>query len=467
MTRLSIGARWTLRFAGALLVAVSLFAGYSYVQIESGILQDAKLILDLQLEELEEALIGRQPDSKKVVTVAELSTLVANPDLKLGLQIFDQRGKLKLARGSLLIHELEYPAWIRGVAETRIVHQVDFGENYPYLVIARRLDDGRVVQGALYLRRFIRAGRDVRDVYLWALPLAFGVTLALGMWLVRGSLRPISEITQTARRISGTHLDETIPMTGTGDELDELAHTLNEMMERIRRSVRRMRRFSANAAHELRTPINALRSRIEVTLEQERTPDEYRKILGETAEEMATLTESVQAMMRLAQSEAGLRVEDRVPVELEPLLRDVCEFFDPLAADEGLKLEVGALAEASLDGEPTWLHRCFANLIDNAVRYTPEGGSIHVGSVLVEDGAALEIQVRDTGIGIAAEEHARVFEPYHRVREGAREARGAGLGLPLVREIARAHGGDCTLESALGEGTTFTVRLPLKGEAAS
>ncbi|MDH3685503.1 MAG: HAMP domain-containing protein, partial [Myxococcales bacterium] len=282
MTRLSIGARWTIRFAAALLVAVSLFAGYSYVRIEAGILQDAKLILDLQLEELEESLIGRQPDSKKVVEAVELSTLVANPDLKLGLQIFDRDGELKLARGSLAIHELEYPKWIRDTTESRIVREVDFGENYPYLVIARRLDDGRVVQGALYMRRFIRSGRDVRDVYLWALPLTLGVTLALGMWLVRGSLRPISEITQTARRISGTHLDEAIPVTGTGDELDELAHTLNDMMDRIRRSVGRMRRFSANAAHELRTPINALRSRLEVTLEQERTPDEYRKILRET-----------------------------------------------------------------------------------------------------------------------------------------------------------------------------------------
>jgi heavy metal sensor kinase len=463
VTRLSIGARWTIRFAAALLVAVSLFAGYSYVRIEAGILQDAKLILDLQLEELEESLIGRQPDSKKVVEAVELSTLVANPDLKLGLQIFDRDGELKLGRGSLAIYELEYPKWIRDTAESRIVREVDFGENYPYLVIARRLDDGRVVQGALYMRRFIRSGRDVRDVYLWALPLTLGVTLALGMWLVRGSLRPISEITQTARRISGTHLDEEIPVTGTGDELDELAHTLNDMMDRIRRSVGRMRRFSANAAHELRTPINALRSRLEVTLEQERTPDEYRKILGETAEQMATLTESVQAMMRLAQSEAGLRAEDRVPVELGPLLRDVAEFFEPLADEQGLKLEVGPIAEASIDGEPTWLHRCFANLIDNAVRYTPEGGSINVCSELVQEGAAIEVRVRDTGIGIAPKEHARVFEPYHRVREGSRETRGAGLGLPLVREIARAHGGDCTLESTLGHGAQFTIRLPLDG----
>jgi heavy metal sensor kinase len=463
VTRLSIGARWTLRFAGALLVAVSIFAGYSYVRIEAGILQDAKLLLDLQLEELEAVLEGREPESKKVVNTAELSTFVANPDLKLGLQVFDKDGKLRLERGSLQLYALDYPRWIHQAADDRIVREVDFGEKYPYLVIARRLDDGRVVQGALYMRRFVRSARDVRDIYLWALPLALGITLALGMWLVRGSLRPIAEITKTARRISGTHLDESIPVTGSGDELDELAHTLNDMMDRIRRSVGRMRRFSANAAHELRTPINALRSRLEVTLEQERTPDEYRKVLAETAEQMEMLTESVQAMMRLAQSEAGLRAEDRVTVEVETLLRDVCEFFQPLAEEQGLTLEVGTLVPASLQGEPAWLHRCFANLLDNAVRYTPEGGSIHVESVKLDGGATLLVRVADDGIGIAPEEHARVFEPYHRVREGSRESRGAGLGLPLVREIARAHGGDCTVESALGEGATFTVRLPLEG----
>ena len=122
--------------------------------------------------------------------------------------------------------------------------------------------------------RFIRNARDVRDIYFWTLPLAVIATLGLGTLLVRGSLRPIAGITRTARRISGTHLDEKLPTTGSGDELDELATTLNEMMDRIRHSVERMQRFSANAAHELRTPLNALRSRLEVTLEQSRSPEE-------------------------------------------------------------------------------------------------------------------------------------------------------------------------------------------------
>jgi len=159
-------------------------------------------------------------------------------------------------------------------------------------------------------------------------------------------------MTRAARRISGTHLEERVPVTGSGDELDELATTLNEMIGRIRHSVERMQRFSANAAHELRTPLNALRSRLEVTLEQQRTPDEYCKALGETAEQVAGLSEAVHAMMRLAQSEAGLPEEHRAPVSVAALVREVVEFFEPLAAEQGLSSSSGRWRTPSSPASP-------------------------------------------------------------------------------------------------------------------
>jgi two-component system heavy metal sensor histidine kinase CusS len=278
---------------------------------------------------------------------------------------------------------------------------------------------------------------------------------------VRGSLRPIAAINRAAQRISGTHLDERIPTTGSGDELDQLANTLNEMMARIRRSVEHMQRFSANAAHELRTPLNALRSRLEVTLENDRSPDEYRKILGETAEQVALLSDSVHAMLRLAQSEAGLAPEHRVPVPIAPLLEEVADFFGPLAEEQGLALELGAFDDATVSGEPAWLRQAVANLVDNAIRYTPEGGRIQLSAQRDDGARAVAIRVADTGPGIEAAEQERIFEPFHRVRGEHAAGPGAGLGLALAREIARAHGGDVSVESAPGEGSRFTVRLPL------
>ena len=316
------------------------------------------------------------------------------------------------------------------------------------------------VQGALYTRRFVRNARTVRDIYLYSLPILLVLTALLGSWLARGSLRPIKEINQTARRITGTHLEETIPTTGNRDELDELAHTLNEMIASIRASVGRMQRFSANAAHELRTPLNAMRSRIDVTLEKQREPDEYRRILGEMAEEVESLSSSVHAMMRLAQSEAGLQPEQRVAVEISSLLEEVVEFFRPLASDAGVNLSLLPAGPVTVPGDPSWLHQLFANLLHNAVKYTPAGGRINSRSRRRRPGGGGRPRHRRRDRSGGGVEGLRALPP----GRGAARGTGVGLGLPLAREIARAHGGDIVLESAPGSGSTFTVRLPKASE---
>lgn len=461
MTRLSVGAKWTLRFSLAFLVGVSVFSVYTYTRIEKNIIQDAKLILDLQLRQLADADKSPSLDPHTLLESMERSVGVAQPDLKLGLQVFDADGGLLFARGSLDRYELGLPG--NAIREhRRVVREIDVGESYNYLVIALPSQNG-YVQGALYMRRFVRNARAVRDVYLWAMPVAILLTVALGFLLARGSLRPIAEITKTARRVSSTHLDEAVPTTGSGDELDELAATLNEMIARIRSGVERMQRFSANAAHELRTPLNALRSRLDVTLEQDRGAGEYRKILAEISSEVDGLTDAVHAMMRLAQSEAGLSPEQRQPVDLPALIRDAVEFFEPLAADEGIALAILRLDEATTSGDAAWLHQLFANLLDNAIRYSDEGGRIEV-ELIREAGPEerVRVSVRDTGVGLEPAELERIFEPYHRVRSGPpRSPTGVGLGLPLALEIARAHGGEIHVRSTPGEGSTFTVVLPL------
>lgn len=463
MKRLSVGAKWTLRFSMALLVAVSLFSLYTFHRIEQNIIEDAKLLLDLQLRQLADADKSPSLDPHSLLESMERSVAVAQPDLKLGLQVFDANGELLLAKGSLDRYELGLPA--NAIAEQRrVAREIDVGEAYSFLVIALPSQNG-YVQGALYMRRFVRNARAVRDIYLWAMPLATVLTVALGFLLARGSLKPIAAISKAARRISGTHLDEELPTTGSGDELDELATTLNDMMGRIRSSVERMQRFSANAAHELRTPLSALRSRLDVTLEQDRSAAEYRKILEEISDEVDGLSEAAHAMMRLAQSEAGLSPEQRQPVDLSALIREAVEFFEPLAADEGIALEVVRLDEAATSGDAAWLHQLFANLLDNAIRYTDSGGRIEVEVARDEDEdepGRVRVSVADNGIGLEAAELERIFEPYHRVRSGPpRSSTGVGLGLPLALEIARAHGGEIRVQSRPGEGSTFTVLLPI------
>ena len=459
--RLSIGARWTLRYTLALLVTIFVFGSFTYSQIAVRTERDAKLVLELQVEEVVEAIERAGPESGSVASSVDRSVTVAESDLKLGLQVFDAQGRLLHAGGSLLKHPLDLPAELREGTAARFWREMEVqGENYPYVVVAVRLEDA-FVQGSLYTRKFVRNARDVRDIYLYsAIPLLL-ITAALGYWLARGSLRPIQEINRTARRISSTHLEEPIPTTGSGDELDELANTLNDMMDRIRLGISRMRRFSANAAHELRTPLNAIRSRLEVTLEKEREPAEYQHTLTELAAEVEALSNSVHGMMRLAQSEAGLSPDQRVPVELTGLLHEVIEFFEPLASEAGVALGTRLDVPIEVPGDPSWLHQLFANLLHNAVKYTPPGGRVQVS--IEAHGPRVAVRVADTGIGIAPEEADRVFEPFHRV--GVRqETPGVGLGLALAREIARAHDGDISLESAPHKGSTFTVWLPRRVE---
>jgi heavy metal sensor kinase len=297
-----------------------------------------------------------------------------------------------------------------------------------------------------------------------ALPITLVVTAGLGWLLARGSLRPIQRITQTARRIGGAHLYETVPTSGSGDELDQLAVTLNEMIARIRESMERVRRFSGDAAHEIRTPLAAIRSQVEVTLERHRDAEEYEQVLRHVLDEVERLGAGTDAMLRLAQSEGGLDPARRTPVDLSALLADVVAFFEPLAAESDVKLELDLRPTGPVAGDPSWLHQLFANLVHNAIKFTPAGGSVRVGLAPEPEGAAVVASVRDTGAGIPADELGRIFERFHKV-DASRSQVGFGLGLSLAREIAKAHGGSIEVESRLGRGSVFRVTLPL-GESS-
>jgi len=221
--------------------------------------------------------------------------------------------------------------------------------------------------------------------------------------------------------------------------------------------VNKLRHFSADAAHQLRTPLTALRSRLEVTLESESMTSELRRVLTDTLAEIEKLAEAVTSMLQLASSEAGLDPGRGVPVSLGPLLDSVIEFYGPSAAEQGLSLRRRGATEATVYGDISWLRQLFGNLVENACRHTPSGGRIDVEIERVKE--TVLVRVRDTGPGMKEEDLERVFDRFFRVASpGA--ASGVGLGLTVASQIARAHGGEIRAESTLGRGSTFTVCLP-------
>ena len=452
---LSVGAKWAVQYSVAVLVTFSLLAGYTYREMRDRVKHDAKLLLELQIAELSD-VAGKGVGSKELETYVAMLT-DAEPRLRLSVQIFEASGSTVAGSGVLADRNAPLPDSVSDGREKSHFYELDLGEEYPHWAVASQVDE-RFAQVALYSEEFVRSLRHLRGVLLTIAPVLVACSFGIGWWLARRGLRPLLSIVGAARRITGSHLDEVIPVGGTGDELDQLAETLNEMIARIRQSFEKTRQFSAAAAHQLRTPISRLRGQLEWALEDPALGVEVRRSLEGTLYDVEELAETVRSMLQLASSEAGLDPSRSAWVSLGPLLDSVVEFYEPLATERGLRLFRSGHCEARVLGEATWLRQLFANLVENALRFTPQrGGTVEVASRIT--GARVIVQVRDTGIGIAADDLERVFDRFHVLDQEGRRG-GSGLGLTIAREIARAHQGEIALESTEGSGACFTVTLP-------
>lgn len=461
--KLSFGAKLTLRYIGVMLFTLSAFALFIYQQVERRINQNATLLLEMQANDLadslhEQALEHPQSHVQQWFTEHINEKLRdADSSLHLGIAWLDSDGKPIVRGGSLTDESLAIPQTLRDGSEEKSLRSVNLGGEYAYLAVQLRIREG-FLQIVIDTQRYAENLTHIRDALLLTLPIVLLFTGLLGWLLATRSLQPLLKITKTARQISGANLNERIPTSGSGDELDQLATTLNEMIVRIEHSIDAIRRFNANAAHELRTPLTAVLSQVEVTLEKSRSEAEYRDVLLGVRDAIQRLGECVDAMLRLAQSEAGLNPAMLETVTLKNVIETVLDFFAPLAEAEDLELELGPLPNVTLQGDAAWLQQLFANLISNGIKYTPAGGKIIVSGALHDGGAYFSIC--DTGPGISPADVERIFDRFHRADIDHKKP-GFGLGLAIAQEIARAHGGRIECRSNTnGIGTTFRIWLP-------
>jgi heavy metal sensor kinase len=243
------------------------------------------------------------------------------------------------------------------------------------------------------------------------------------------------------------------------EELGRLAAAFDRMLERLDQAFQRERRFVADVAHELRTPLTALRGRIEVTLTRPRSRSEYEHTLRALETEVARLTRLSEDLLLLARFDRGAHAPRLAQVDLSALLASVAEQVRPLAQARGQELAEDIQPDLRLRADPDQLIRLFLNLLDNALKFTGDGGRI--GLAARRDGAAIAVEVSDTGAGIGPDHLDRIFDRFYRAEGSrARATGGQGLGLAIAGEIARAHGGTVSASSRLGEGSTFSVTLP-------
>jgi heavy metal sensor kinase len=278
-----------------------------------------------------------------------------------------------------------------------------------------------------------------------------------GLFLTRQALQPVADSIAAARRLNPADLTARLPRTEAGDELDLLAVTVNDLLDRVVRNHEQVVQFTADASHELRGPLSAMQAAIEVTLQQPRSNSDYQDLLATMGEQCHRLADLVNDLLLLAKADAGQIELQRAPVDLADLVAEVVETYRPLAEEQDVSLETPASDRLVCLGDRMRLLQLTMNLVDNAVKFTPRGGKVCI-KLAARDAAAC-LTVEDTGIGIAADHLSRIFERFYQVDE-SRSADGTGLGLSICRWVATAHGGTIEAASEPGRGTSFRVMIP-------
>lgn len=337
----------------------------------------------------------------------------------------------------------------------------------PYLIKAGRVPDDKGRPYFFAIGRSLGPARSTVNrftrTYFFLLPAMIAITGLLGWALAGRSLKPVNSVAQAAQTVTGSSLSLKIKLRGAGDELDHLIDSFNRMTERLHQNFEQIRRFSTDVSHELRTPLTAIRGQLEVALFTAETPDQYREAMVNALEDVEKLSSIVRALLLLSQAESGQVVLQKAPLDLARLAADLVDQFQIPAEEKGVALSATLDPEGvSVSVDHMQIERLLSNLLSNAVKYTPKGGWVRVRVGRDEAGWA-QLIVEDSGVGIPAENLPHIFDRFYRVRNAQTNlAQGLGLGLSFVAWIVEAHGGRIEVASTEGEGTRFTVLLPLE-----
>ena len=324
------------------------------------------------------------------------------------------------------------------------------------------MEDGQVlyvVQIASSLKHADASLEQLRDWLLWLIPLTLFLTSAVGWFLATAALKPVGRMIQKAQSIGIKDLHERIAVPETGDELEQLAKTFNGLLSRLDKSFRRMRQFSAAAAHELRTPLSIMRGELEVTLRKPRENEEYKQLLSAQLEVLTELANIVEQLLTLAYAEEGEEAIQWEKIRLGQLIERMLQVWQKAAEKKEIMVHFSERDPALILGEKRLLERLVANFLDNAIKHTPPHGQITIETVRNGDEACLVVQ--DSGSGITPEELPRIFDKFFSQSNGNKSGEsGVGLGLGLCRWIAESHKGRIEVEAAPGKGARFVISFP-------
>jgi len=465
MKRFSIGSRLTLWYLAIFAGAQLCFGVGMWFVLRQDLYSVADDALTAQIEDLTTFL---KTQKKKNMTVAKLreeaSEAYALEHSGDFLQVYDEDGNWIFRAPTLEQNRFApvAPAAVKGPS----FQNRQLG-NKPFRFITQRIEvNGRsfTVQTGVPTDQIIATLSLFRRYLLMLAPLLLFAAASGGYWLSRKALRPVDAIARTARSIGGGNLGDRLEKLATGDELQRLSDTLNEMLARIESSFLRVTQFTADASHELRTPISLIRTEAEIALRKSRGDAEYREALRHILLEAEKTSSLVEELLTLARADSGRENLHLTFLDLRSVIAETASEWRQLVESRNLQFTL-AIADCELPVlvDRRAMQRLLAILLDNAVKYTPPPGIVELLLEARDEKAV--ITVRDSGIGIATEDQTRIFERFYRVDKArSRELGGAGIGLAIADWIVQQHRGSVTVQSSIGNGSTFYVELPLQSK---
>ena len=462
MKRLSIGMRLTLWYLGVFALAQLVFGVGMWFILRENLHDVVDGALAGEVEDVRRFLDSQSTNETIARLRAEVTEEYSEEAAGDYLQIVDADGNWIYRSAALAEHQ--FPALPPKLLRKTIHNDLRFGKE-PFRFVSQRVDvNGRAytVQAGISTREEVETLERFQRYLLMFAPLLLLVAGGVGYGVSGRALSPVDRLTRAARTITGNTLSNRLEPLRTGDELQRLSDTLNEMLARIETSFTRVTEFTADASHELRTPISLIRTEAELALRRSRGEEEYREALRHILLQAERTTTLIEELLSLARADSGRDGLNLQPIDLRGTLQDVATGWRAVAGVRGLQFSERILeAELRVLGDEAALRRVVNVLLDNAFKYTASSGGTVTLSAEEKDGRAV-ISVRDSGIGIADEDQTRIFERFYRVdKTRSREFGGAGLGLAIARWIVQQHRGRIQVESTLGAGSIFRVEIPL------
>jgi signal transduction histidine kinase len=453
----TLGFRLTVWYSSLFIISSSILFGVAFLLISSTIQEHDHELVQAKIDEY--TLMDRTEGLAALIHLIRMEE-ENNRDAGIFVRLADSNNKTLLS-----IVPLQWKTFDVYELETHPVtfseepsHGNSLNKSHPsFEIINRRLSDGSVLQ--------VGKKHEKREKLLESFATIFAVILipvvligvAGGLFLSFRALRPIRDLIHTVHRIDDGQLDARVPSSPTGDELEDLVRLFNRMLGRINVLITGMREALDNVAHDLRTPITRLRSVIETALQSESEAENLREALMDAAEEADRINTALSMLMDISEAEKGIMNLKLEKIDIVSLIREAAELYQYVAEDKGITLSTALPQTLAAVADLNRIRQVVANLVDNAIKFTPAGGRVEIEATAA--GIGFMIQVRDSGIGIPAQDLPKIFDRLFR-GEKSRSHRGLGLGLSMVQAVVRAHKGFIEVESHPDAGSIFRVTLP-------